>query len=144
MSAITPGLLNETSRRVEAHHLASEWGSGLAAVLATPVLVAFCEECSRLAVDPLLPAGQETVGTWIGIRHLAATPPGMRVTVRAELKEVDGRRLRFHVEAWDDVERVGEAEHERFIIDAERFQQRLAEKTERARTLDEEKKSGAA
>ena len=137
MSAITPGLLNETSRRVEAHHLACEWGSGLAAVLATPILVAFCEECARLAVDPLLPAGQETVGTWIGIRHLAATPPGLQVTVRAELKEVDGRRLRFQIEAWDDVERIGQADHERFIIDVERFQQRLAEKAAPAKSPDD-------
>jgi fluoroacetyl-CoA thioesterase len=142
MSAIAPGLLNETSRRVEERHLACEWGSGLAAVLATPVLVAFCEECARLAVDPLLPAGQETVGTWISLRHLAATPPGLQVTVRAELREVDGRRLRFHVEAWDEVERVGEAEHERLIIDVQRFQQRLVEKAERVRTSDEEKQAG--
>jgi len=143
MSAIRPGLKNETIRRVEEHHLASQWGSGLAAVLATPVLVAFCEECARLAVDALLPAGQETVGTGISLRHLAATPPGMQVTLRAELREVDGRRLRFHVEAWDDVERVGEAEHERFIIDVERFQQRLAEKAERVRSPDEEEQAGA-
>jgi predicted thioesterase len=97
-------------------------------VLATPALVAFCEECARLAVDGLLPEGQQTVGTEIRLRHLAATPPGMQVTLRAELIAVEGRRLRFHVEAWDEVERIGEAEHERFIIDVERFQQRVAEK----------------
>jgi len=125
---IQPGLSNETTRLVEERHLASVWGSGLAAVLATPVLVAFCEECARLAVDALLPAGQQTVGARIDIRHLAATPPGMTVTVRAELLEVDGRRLRFRVEAWDAVEKIGEAEHERFVIDAARFQQRLTEK----------------
>lgn len=138
MSAITPGLKYETSRRVEQRHLASQWGSGLAAVLATPVLVAFCEECARLGVDALLPNEQQTVGTRMSIRHLAATPPGMQVTIRAELHEVHGRRLRFHVEAWDEVERIGEAEHERFIVDVGRFQQRLAEKAERARTLDKE------
>jgi len=125
---IQPGLSNETTHLVEERHLASVWGSGLAAVLATPVLVAFCEECARLAVDALLPAGQQTVGARIDIRHLAATPPGMTVTVRAELLEVDGRRLRFRVEAWDAVEKIGEAEHERFVIDAARFQQRLTEK----------------
>jgi len=128
LSRRSRGLSNETTRLVEERHLASAWGSGLAPVLATPALVAFCEECARLAVDPLLPAGQQTVGTRIDIRHLAATPPGMQVTVRAELVEVDGRRLRFRVEAWDAVEKIGEAEHERFIIDAARFQQRVAEK----------------
>jgi fluoroacetyl-CoA thioesterase len=128
MSSIEPGLTNATTRPVAQRHLANEWGSGLAAVLATPVLVAFCEECARLAVDPLLPAGQQTVGTWISLRHLAATPPGLQVTVKAELVEVQGRRLRFRVEAWDDLERIGEAEHERFIIDVARFEARVAEK----------------
>jgi fluoroacetyl-CoA thioesterase len=127
-----PGLTNETTRLVEERHLANVWGSGLAPVLATPVLVAFCEECARLTVDPLLPEGQQTVGTQISVRHLAATPPGMQVTVRAELVEVDGRRLRFRVEAWDEAERIGEAEHERFVIDAERFQRRVVEKVQRA------------
>jgi fluoroacetyl-CoA thioesterase len=128
---IEPGLKNETTRVVKERHLANVWGSGLAPVLATPALVAFCEECARLAVDPLLPAGQQTVGSAIHLRHLAATPPGMQVTVRAELVEVEGRRLRFRVEAWDEVERVGEAEHERFIIDAGRFQERVADKARR-------------
>lgn len=132
MASIEPGLTNETAQTVQERHLASVWGSGLAQVLSTPALVAFCEECARLAVDPLLPAGQQTVGTWISIRHLAATPPGMLVNVRAELLEVDGRRLRFRVEVWDEVERVGEAEHERFIIDVARFQQRVAAKAQRS------------
>jgi fluoroacetyl-CoA thioesterase len=128
MTLIAPGLTNETTRRVEERHLATEWGSGLARVLATPALVAFCEECARLAVDPLLPKGQQTVGTWISIRHLAATPPELDVRVRAELTVVDGRRLRFKVEAWDSVERVAEAEHERFIIDVARFEERVKAK----------------
>jgi predicted thioesterase len=128
---IEPGLTNKMTRRVEESHLASEWGSGLAAVLATPVLVGFCEQCARLAVDPLLPEGQSTVGTRIDIRHLAATPLGLQVTLQAELVEVEGRRLRFRIEAWDEVERVGEAEHERFIIDAERFQKRVEAKSRR-------------
>lgn len=131
MTAIAPGLTNEIHHAVQDRHLASAWGSGLAAVLATPVMVAFFEECARLSVDPLLPAGRQTVGTGVQLRHLAATPPGMTVTVRAELVEVDGRRLRFHVEAWDDVERVAEGEHERFIIDVERFQQRVKDKERR-------------
>jgi len=128
-----PGLTHEITRTVEERHLASTWGSGLAPVLATPMLVTFCEECSRLAVDPALPKGQQTVGTEIHLRHLAATPAGMTVTLRAELLEVDGRRLRFRVEAWDPVEKIGEAEHERFIIDTARFEQGIAEKRASAR-----------
>jgi predicted thioesterase len=122
------GLTNKMQWTVEQKHLASAFGSGLVEVLATPVLVGFCEECARLAVDPLLADGQKTVGTRVDLRHLAATPMGMQVTVRAKLVEVNKRRLRFHVEAWDEVERVCEADHERFIIDAERFAQRVADK----------------
>jgi fluoroacetyl-CoA thioesterase len=128
MSSVEAGLTNEIKKLVEEVHLAREWGSGLAAVLATPVLVAFCEECSRLSVDPLLADKQETVGTAINLRHLAATPPKMEVTVRTELVEVNGRRLRFRVEAWDEVERIGEGEHERFIIDVERFERNVRDK----------------
>jgi predicted thioesterase len=129
MSAIRTGLTSEITRLVQKRHLAPEWGSGLAPVLATPALVAFCEECARLAVDARLPEGQQTVGTRIDIRHLAATPQGMEVTVRAELIGVEGRRLNFRIEAWDATERIGEADHERCIIDAARFQKRVAVKS---------------
>ncbi len=132
MEALQVGLRNETSHVVGSQHLASNWGSGLAQVLATPVLVAFCEECCRLTVDPLLPEGQQTVGSEINLKHLAATPPGMRVRIAAELIEVDGRRLRFRVQAWDDAEQICAAEHERFVIDVGRFRQRLETKQSRA------------
>jgi predicted thioesterase len=141
MSLIEPGLTNTTSKCVETNHLATAWGSGSAAVLATPALVAFCEECARLAIDPLLPDGQQTVGTWISVRHLAATPPGMDVAVQAELKEVDGRRLRFHIEAWDPIEQVADAEHERFIIDVERFTKRVTEKANHVQGLQRMQRS---
>ncbi|MEA1871255.1 MAG: thioesterase, partial [Candidatus Bipolaricaulota bacterium] len=87
--------------------------------------------CARLMVEPLLADGQKTVGTVVNLRHMAATPVGMQVTVHAELAEIDDRRLRFRIEAWDEVERIAEAEHERFIIDAERFARRITEKREK-------------
>jgi fluoroacetyl-CoA thioesterase len=129
MVKIDTGLVNETVRSVETRHLASAWGSGLAAVLATPALVGFCEECARLAVEPLLPQGQQTVGTEICLRHLAATPPGMNVRIRAELTLAQGRRLSFRVQAWDEIELIAEAEHERFVIDVERFEKRVMDKS---------------
>ncbi len=129
---IEAGLTHRLTRTVMERHLATEWGSGLAQVLATPALIAFCEQCCRLAVDSLLPEGQQTVGTSISLRHLAATPPGIEVTVQAELIEVDGRRLCFLVEAWDSFEQIGVGEHERFVIDVERFQKRVAEKAKGA------------
>jgi len=91
-------------------------------------LVAFCEQAAREAIDPLLPEGQTTVGGSIDLRHTAPTPPGLRVTVTACLVEVDGRRLTFEVEARDEIEPIGCARHERFVIDAERFQARAIEK----------------
>ncbi len=81
MPALEAGLTNETQHTVGDHDLASRWGSGLAEVLATPVLIAYCERCARLAVDPLLPEGQQTVGSSISLHHLAATPLGIQVTV---------------------------------------------------------------
>jgi predicted thioesterase len=132
MSVLQPEMVNETTHRVERRHLACELGSGLAAVLGTPALVAFCEECARLCVDPHLPEGQQTVGTKIEIQHTAATPAGMNVTVHAELMDVDGRRLLFRIKAHDEVEQIGEAEHERFVVDLDRFLARLDAKAARS------------
>ena len=115
---------------VEQEHLASSFGSGLADVLATPVLIGFCEECCRKMVDPDLPEGKQTVGTEVHIRHLAATPQGMKVTVRAVLRRIDGPSLHFDVEASDEVERVAEGTHTRFIIDTDRFSHRIDKKRE--------------
>lgn len=123
------GLRKEMKWVVKAEHLASALGSGLVEVLATPVLVGFCEECARLMVEPLLSTGQKTVGTHIDLHHLAATPVGMRVNVRAELVEINDKLLRFHVEAWDEVERICRAKHERSIIDARRFERGIAGKS---------------
>ncbi len=81
-----------------------------------------------MMVDPLLPPTQKTVGTRIELKHMAATPPGMHVTVHAELVEVNDRRLLFQIEAYDEVEKIGEGKHERFIIDVDRFNRKLAGK----------------
>ena len=125
------GATNEMTWTVEREHLASAFGSGLVEVLATPVLVGFCEECARTMVDPHLPPGRKTVGTSIRLDHVAATPLGMRVTVTAELVEIDRRRLRLEIEARDEIEPIGRATHERFIIDAHLFEERIREKSNR-------------
>jgi predicted thioesterase len=70
------------------------------------------------------------VGTAVDVRHLAATPPGMRVRAHAILKETDGHRCLFEVEAWDEVEKIAEGRHERFMVaDLARFLERAAAKT---------------
>lgn len=128
LSNIKVGLEAEASWTVREEHLASHWGSGLARVLGTPMLVALCEEASRLAVEPLLPPSSQTVGTWVSLRHMAATPAGMKVRARAKLVEVKGRRLRFLVEAWDELEKIGEAEHERVVVNSSAFHDKIAKK----------------
>ena len=128
--AIEPGLTAEISRVVTDSDTAAAYGSGLVPVLSTPHLIALMESAAQSVIEPYLSASQTAVGTHVDMRHLAATPVGMQVRVKAELVEVDGRRLRFRIEAWDGVERVGEADHERFIIDRARFLARVAEKAQ--------------
>ncbi len=125
---IEPGLSAEIDHVVGAGDTAAAYGSGLVPVLSTPHLIALMEGAAQAAIAPYLDEGQTAVGTLVEMRHLAATPVGMQVRVRAELTAVDGKRLRFHVEAWDGVEKVGEAEHERYVIDQARFMRRVADK----------------
>jgi len=120
--------MSERTWIVGREHLASSFGSGLVDALATPVLVGFCEECARALVDQALAPRQQTVGTRIELEHLAATPLGMSVVVRATLTSVDDRSLCFAVEARDDEDIIGRGTHERFIVDAERFAQGVARK----------------
>ena len=117
---------------VKSEHLASAFGSGLADVLATPVLVGFCEECARSMIDPYLEPGRQTVGTAVHLDHMAATPLGMTVTIEATLVEIDRRRRRFEIEAKDEIETIARCVHERFVIDAAAFAERVQEKAKRA------------
>jgi fluoroacetyl-CoA thioesterase len=125
---LEPGMTNTFTVVVDESMTADRFGNRGVRVLATPMLVSYFELAAhRLAMRALGP-GQGTVGFHVDIRHLAATPIGMRVTFRATLTEVDGRRLVFRVEADDEQERVGEATHVRFVVDMERFMGRIAAK----------------
>jgi fluoroacetyl-CoA thioesterase len=130
--AFEVGLVNEMTITVpESDTARATGGESLPPVLATPRIISYLERTAHYAILPFLPEGQTSVGTVVTLRHLAATPAGMQVRFRAELVEVDRRRLRFKIEAFDEVEKVAEGEHERFIVDKERFYQRLAEKQKR-------------
>lgn len=129
---LQPGLEAEYSLRVEAHHTAAHLGSGGVQVLATPELIRMMERAAVLAVDHLLPAGFQTVGVHVDVSHIAATPLGLNVRAHARLVQVDGRRLTFEVEAFDDLELVGTGTHQRMIIALERFQERVSSKQIRA------------
>lgn len=128
MAELAPGLTGDVAREVSDEITADAMGSGGVRVLGTPALIMLMEQAALTAVEPYLAEGQTTVGTHLDVRHLAATPVGMTVTVRARLIEVDGRRLTFEVEAHDEREQVGSGRHERFVIDRERFLRRVAEK----------------
>jgi len=118
---LEPGLVAEITHVVAEVDTAVTYGSGLVPVLSTPHLIALMEAVSQAAIEPHLAQGESAVGIHVDMVHLAATPVGMEVRVRSELVEVKGRRLSFRVEAWDEVERIGEATHERFVIDEQRF-----------------------
>lgn len=126
------GLVGEKEYRVEDRHIASHLGSGGVPVYATPAMVQHMEETSRLVVDHLLGPDGATVGAFMAVKHLAPTPKGMKVRVRAELVKIDGRMLTFKVEAWDEVEKVGEAEHVRAIISMARFADKIEKKKKAA------------
>ncbi len=125
---VQPGLEGQVVELVTEENTARHLGSGGVSVLATPRMILLMERAGVAAVDHLLPEGYRTVGAHLDVSHLAPTPVGLTVTARAELIEVDGRRLTFRVEAHDGVELVGEGTHQRYIVSVERFGQRVAEK----------------
>ncbi|MDU2064950.1 MAG: thioesterase family protein [Sporomusaceae bacterium] len=115
------GLSNEKQEKVTTDNTAIRYGSGGAAVYATPAMIGLMEATALSIVDPRLPAGLATVGIQLNVRHLAATPIGMTVRCTAKLTEIKGKRLIFSVEAFDEKEKVGEGTHERYIIELESF-----------------------
>lgn len=131
MNEPTPGLNAETTVSVTEANTAAKLGSGTVPVFGTPALVALMESAAVKALDGHLPEGQTTVGGRMDVRHLAATPIGMTVQARAELTSINGRTLTFQIEAGDEVEKIGEALHERFVIDTEKFAARAQAKKSR-------------
>lgn len=125
---IRPGLAGHVDITVAEEHTAPHVGSGQVRVLATPVLVNLLEAAALKAAEHLVPAGHQTVGTLLRIQHLAATPVGMKVIAHAEVTRVEGRLLTFRVWADDEVEPVGEGEHQRVIINLDKFDQRMGAK----------------
>ena len=109
-------------------HTAPRIGSGRVHVLATPVMINLIEAAALDAVENLLPAGHQSLGIRLDIRHYAATPVGMRIRAMAELVKVEGRTLDFRVEAHDEREPIGDGTHQRVIVNVERFDQRVQKK----------------
>ena len=133
--SLKPGIRYEhtyvipTSKTVPALYPESPEFLAMPEVFATGFLVGFLEWACIKAINPHLDWPREqTVGTHIDVSHEAATPPGLEVTARVELIEVDGRKLVFAVEAHDGVDLISRGRHARFVIDRERFDTRLLEK----------------
>ncbi len=122
------GMKAEQTFLVEEQFTAGHVGSGSLRVLATPSMIGFMERVARDLMEEILPEGISSVGVHVDIRHLAATPVGCMVRVTVEVEKAEGRRVDFSVEAWDEVEKVGEGRHQRYAIDVERFLGRLESK----------------
>jgi fluoroacetyl-CoA thioesterase len=136
IAGLQVGLKGTAGIVVGEQHTAPKVGSGRVHVLATPVMINLIEAAALAAVEHLLPAGQQSLGTHLDVRHFAATPVGMRVQAEAELVKIDGRLLTFRVSAADAIEVIGEGTHERVVVTLERFDQRVQKKAAQIRQLD--------
>lgn len=123
--ALTPGSTGEATTTVVHENTAAAVGAGGVEVFGTPMMIALMEMAAWRAVEEKLEPGLVTVGILVNVKHLAATPLGQQVRATAELLEADGRRLVFKVEAYDEHQKIGEGTHERFIVQLERFLNRL-------------------
>ena len=109
-------------------HTAPRVGSGRIHVLATPVMINLMEAAALDALEALLPEGHQSLGIRLDVSHHAATPVGMRVAAIARLVGVEGRRLKFEVEARDEKETIGGGTHERVVVNVARFDERVKKK----------------
>jgi len=121
-------MIAHAERLVGDEDTAVKFGSGGVRVFATPMMVALMENAALNAVDPHLGEGFATVGLSLNVKHMAATPVGMKVTARAELIDIEGKKLTFRIEAYDEQEKIGEGTHERYIIELAKFLERTGRK----------------
>ncbi len=128
MKTIAVGISRQETFPVEEIHTAAHIGSGAVSVLATPWLIAFMEHVSMNLLSENIPEGSSSVGTQVDIRHLAPTPVGAEVTIRAEIVKTDGNRITFAIEAQDGGGKIGEGTHQRVIIDKQRFIRHVRER----------------
>jgi predicted thioesterase len=128
LDRVKPGLSASAELLVGEEHTAPRVGSGKIHVLATPVMINVIEAAALAAVEHLLPAGHQSLGTVLSVRHIAATPVGMRVTARAVVTGVNGRTIAFQVEARDERELIGDGTHERVVVNVAKFDERVRRK----------------
>ena len=125
---LKPGLVGRAGLTVGEEHTAPRVGSGKVHVLATPVMINLIEAAALAACEHLLPAGHQSLGTVLNVRHIAATPVGMKVHASAEVTKVEGRTIFFRVEAHDERDLIGDGLHERVVVNVAKFDQRVQRK----------------
>ncbi len=123
------GMSHEITIETSKEHSARKFFPNLPDVFATPYLGGYMERASAELIDKQLEEGWQSVGISMSLQHLAPTPLGMKVKIVTKITKVEGRKLTFEIEAFDELEKIGKATHERFIIDAKKFEERVAAKT---------------
>jgi len=129
LSHIRPGLAGTAELVVTDEQTAPRVGSGRIPVLATPVMINVIEAAALAAAEHLLPAGHQSLGIHLDVRHFAATPVGLKVTARAEVVAVEGRTLTFRVSVRDEREAIGEGTHQRVVVNVARYEERVRRKS---------------
>ena len=125
---LRPGLAGHAELVVGEEHTAPRVGSGKVHVLATPVMINLIEAAALAAIEHLLPPGSQSLGTHLDVRHIAATPVGMKAKATATVTKVEGRTVTFRVEAHDEKELIGDGTHERVVVNVAKFDQRVQRK----------------
>ena len=128
LEALKPGLTGNAELVVRDEHTAPRVGSGLVHVLATPVMINLFEAAALDAVDKHLPAGYQSLGTVLNVRHIAATPVGLKVIAEAKIIRIENRTVYLEVSAKDQIELIGDGLHERVVVNVEKFALRVAKK----------------
>ncbi len=113
---------------VDVEDSARSLGSGDVNVLSTPSMIRMMEETSRLLVQDKLPKGYTTVGIRVDVRHLKAAPIGCKIKIISELLKIEGKKLIFKVEAYWNDEKIGEGIHERYVVNREKFLEKIKKK----------------
>jgi fluoroacetyl-CoA thioesterase len=128
----------QKEKTVPALYPESEEFVAMPKVFATGYMVGLIEWACIKAINPYLDwPDEQTVGIHIDVNHIAATPPGLDVTIQTKLVEVDGRRLVFEIEASDNLDLISKGRHVRFVINKAKFDSKMAEKAKRASNKSE-------
>ncbi|MBU3185928.1 thioesterase family protein [Clostridium estertheticum] len=115
------GLKSVIEQMVEKSDTANSYGSGDLDVYATPAMAALMENAAKNGIKKKLPVGYTTVGIEISVKHIKPTPVGVKVRAEAILEKAEGKKLTFKVEAFDDMGKIGEGTHIRYVVKAEEF-----------------------